>query len=364
MPLGLPAPNTISGGVGGSRGGLGQRGGSSGGTSTGTTTTTTPPSYGPQYTQTGTTLPPDSPYNPIPQAPPAVPMPIPPEVIQKREQDAYARWLESTGQSIQGAFNSQIAGAKASTQNQLALLNMRYDQLGANYGFDRALLDNSRYAQVDLARDQLGVDRTYAQAHWNNIQQDINNRRGNASTLYAIQQWLSGKTKNDLVGRRDLGFAQNMLNYRKQMRGLASAAIGAGAFTSQGHRDSRAETLETKHQSDRATRLDFSRAFNQLRAQDRRDALDRLATLQGLQTQWNQGLAGYNRDMANFGINSRGLDNLAARFRIQADQLADALRFAQDENLNQQIQTEGQQTVSGLTQQQIQALVQLLISSS
>ena len=378
MPLGLPAPSYMSPGAVGR---TGQGGGSNGTTPTPTGTTTSgapsssppannPYTYADDFTrqmqeeqrrqQQGYQLPQSETDNVI-DFTQKVPnsQGVPYGVADSAA--AMNDWYKQQAMLSQAASDQSATNNFLRMQNKLGYLSGSADHINATYGNDSALLDAQRRAQVDLAGQQLGIDRNYAQAMWDNLQSDITNKRGTAKEQLAIQNWLTGRNREHTTTERDLNFAQNRATYDTRMRQLGYAATGAGAYTSAGHRADRRDAGIAGFLGNANANLGYNRSMDQLTAGERNNALSYRSTLDSLQNQYNNGLAGYNRDMSGFGVQQAGINNTAGQFDIRANQLGLDRNQALNQNTwNQQQALWGAiDRNSSIAQQQAQYLANL-----
>lgn len=387
MPLGLPAPSYMSPGAMG-------RTAQGGGSKPTPTPTTTPGGYAPTRGP-GTT--PTGPSTPGGYAPPRndnpfnwwdPPAPVPGEGSLTRSggssstagsMDPYASpenrsmsgyraevaamddWYKQQAYMNQAYSNQNANNNFLRMQGELNYLGMGADHINSTYSNDRALLDIQRRAQVDLAARQLGVDRRYAQAMWDNLQGDIGNRRGTAKEQLAIQNWLTGRNRQHTGTERDLSFARNRAEFDTTMRNLGYRATAAGAYTSAGHRADRQDARIAGFLGNAGANLNYGRSMDQLRAGERTDALGYRQTLDSLQNQYNNGLAGYNRDMAGNDVARAGIDNTSRQFDIRGNQLGLDRQNALNQNAWNQEQAfwgAGDRAAT-IRQQQAQYLAQL-----
>lgn len=279
----------------------------------------------------------------------------------RAETAAIDNWYEQQAYMSQAYNNANMQDAWLRTAENIDYLNMGRDHINATYGNDQAMLAAQREQQVDLVAKQLGVDRTYAEAIWRNMQQDIGNRRGTAAEQLAIQNWLTGQNKKHTGTERDLAFARNRAEFDTRWRNLGYAATAAGSYTSAGHRADRQDAKINAFLGNANANLGYDRSMDSLRAGERTDALGYRSTLDALQNQWNNGYAGYNRDIAGNNISMQGVGNTGRQFDIRGNQLGLDRQNALNQNAWNQSQAawQGRGTMQQQAQQQAQYLANL-----
>ena len=320
-----------------------------------------PPRGGMDTPSPGTTTPQGS--GGIPQAKPATPVPMDLDTQRQAYDSAQAmnEWYKQQAYMSQAYSNASMQDAWLRTAENIDYLNMGRDHINATYGNDQAMLAAQREQQVDLVAKQLGVDRTYAEAIWRNMQQDIGNRRGTAAEQLAIQNWLTGQNKKHTGTERDLAFARNRAEFDTRWRNLGYAATAAGSYTSAGHRADRQDAKINAFLGNANANLGYDRSMDSLRAGERTDALGYRSTLDALQNQWNNGYAGYNRDIAGNNISMQGVGNTGRQFDIRGNQLGLDRQNALNQNAWNQSQAawQGRGTMQQQAQQQAQYLANL-----
>jgi hypothetical protein len=276
--------------------------------------------------------------------------------------DAFIALLAQMGKSNDLSLWNTTLGA----QNQMGIANATRDlgvrQLGEQAGFDRGLLANARFRDVDLERSQLAAGQGRDIGQYTADLANLAAQLGFSGQEFGINGIANGRNR-ELVHRgyansalynnqgrdfadRDvqLGFQANGLQNRQANRQLRSETVTRGGGLSAGFRDSRQELMQQLGIGNAQQQLGYDSTIAGLDNADRQAQAERDGSLVGLdrldstnQLGWDKAQSDNRYNVGNVERDfaakqqaakdrSRYLDSLAKDYGIKASEIEASLK--------------------------------------